>query len=156
MQSKAQLTVLFEADFSDGTTYHQDADDTSVNYPPDADGNGKSAFSDVLDRIDDVIAFHLVRKLTAQGEELGKPFDRTTVDLKTGIFVVNGQEVSLHDDLEITAPLKLVFYRKGRVESVVGMDKEVLSQRHYIHSTHIGWQMIGKDGKNVTHVLAVH
>lgn len=150
MRTKPVLSYLFEADFSDGTTYHQGSNDESLNYPPDADGNGKSAFADVLDRIEEVTAFHLVKK-TDTGEH------RVTVDLKTGHFVVNGQELSLHDDLDLTAPLKLVYYRKNRVEQVITPDgKKVLDQRHFIHSTHIGWQMVSKDGKNVTHVLAVH
>lgn len=141
--TKPEIQFLFEADFSDGTTYHQDVDDTSLNYPPDADGNGKSAFADVMDRIEDVIRFHLVN-----GDQ------RTTVDLTNGLFAVNGQVVELHD-CELTSPLKLVYYRKVRVEKDVSAKGEESNHRHYIASYHIGWQMLGKDGKNVTHVLAV-
>lgn len=143
MQTKPELTYLFEADFSDGTTYVQGSDDVSLNHPVDADGNGKSAFTDVMDRIEDVIRFHLVN-----GE------NRTTVDLKTGLFRINGQTIALHDH-EITSKLKLIYFRKVNIDRDMDKDGKVTGQRHYVACYLIGWQMLGRDGKNITHVIAV-
>lgn len=138
--TKPELTYLFEADFSDGTTYHQGHEDTSLNYPPNENGDGKSAFTDVAERLGDVLRFRLVN--------VNDPDDKIEVDLATGLFTVRGLTVALHR-FDLTAPLKLVYYRKVNFEQTLQReDGRVVERRHYVASYCLGWQMLGKDGKN--------
>jgi hypothetical protein len=138
--TKPELTYLFEADFSDGTTYHQGLEDTPINH------DAGSAFTDVMARIDDVLRFHVVSLDGAK---------RATVDLVDGHFEVNGVAFTLHPATVLPKNLRLIYFRETRVESTVNAKHEELSRRHYVARNCIGWQMTDAKGKNHQFMIGI-
>ncbi len=147
MKTKPRLDYLFEADFTDGTTYFQGADDESLNHPKDADGNCPSSYKDVLDRADDVKRFHLVGK-----------GNRYTVDLSDGHFEANGASFFIDRPSIPLTNIKLWYLRYVNIDSKVqstmqtnglwGRMKE-LSRAHYVERYVIGFTgLIGKNEVN--------
>ena len=151
MPSSAPLTYLFEADFSDGTTYKQGLDDKPL------EGSG-SSFSDVMKRIDDVIVFHLARISDGQ---------RFTVDLRDGHFECNGVTFNVGQPLpKLPDKFQLIYFRICGVQSnypvkivadpssstgtrpVVG---ESTSQNHHVKYHKLGWicEINGKEYQQI-------
>lgn len=117
-----KLPYLFIAEFADGATYEQGADDVSMIYDdcssdveyhsvnvaafgryPENDAEReawkkpcKSAYYDVLKYPSPVVKFTLI--------SVDDPMDTYAVDLRTGHFFVAGKEVRMHgsDDMPIT------------------------------------------------------
>lgn len=149
MRTKPKLNYLFEADFADGTTYHQGADDESINHPPDAEGNGPSAFRDVQDRMDEVKRFHLVHTETGT---------RYTVDLTDGHFEVNGVPFFIERKDLPYSDVKLFYLRYTNVDSTVQATAnkkglfnwkkaQEINRAHYVARYVIGYtaQQAGKE-----------
>lgn len=152
MKTKPRLDYLFEADFADGTTYIQGADDESLFHEKDAEGNGPSAYQDVQDRMDEVIRFHLVGK-----------GNRYSVDLTDGHFEVNGVAFWIERPPLPLTNIELLFLRYTNIESKVestmqktglwGKLKEV-ERAHYVDRYVIGFRaLLGK--VEVTYQIAV-
>lgn len=137
------LSWLFVADFEDGTSIVQDQDDKSLTR---TDGTG-STFTDVLAHKSKLISFCLINKDTDS---------EVTVDLTSGIFVVNGTPIALHDQFfePDKHDLRLIYFRETKAEQNIGGDGSVLSTAHYVNRYFIGWQTTVK-GKNVKATLAV-
>lgn len=144
MALKPQLDYLFGAQFSDGSEYHQNADDTSVT------GAG-SAFSDLVPRLEEITLFQL--------EGRG---NRYLVDLRDGHFEVNGVPLVAGDpavDIPIDAKRRLIYFRRVHQTreddvQVIGHDESGqpiyanLGQRNITHvAYHLGYQC-EVDGKN--------
>ncbi len=137
------LKWLFTAHFSDETTLEQTIEDKCLTRD---DGTG-SAFTDVLARMDDLIAFELVNQETNES---------VLVDLKTGNFVVGGVPLCAHNQNfePQNYPLKLVYFRETRVERVIDKKGEQVSSRHFVNRYFIGWETV-VNGKNKQVTLAV-
>lgn len=148
MKTKPRLDYLFEADFVDGTTYFQGNDDESINHA------GKSAYTDVRERMGEVKRFHLV----GNG-------DRYTVDLTDGHFEINQVPFNVERrDLPLT-DIKLRFLRYTNVESTVQAtsdDKGVFNWRgskevarsHYVDRYVIGFTAL-QGGEEIEQSIAI-
>lgn len=142
---------LFRAYFADGTSIEQDQDDRCTTR---ADGSG-SAFTDVLAREDELLAFGLAH---TNGQE------HVVVDLRSGAFIVNGTPLQAHNQYfePEKYKLKLVFYRETRVDTHVSsvvqedgsINQNTIGGRQYVNRYFIGWKAVvnGKD-KQVTLAL---
>ena len=125
------LKYLFNVLYKDGTVYSQNVDDISVTDPK------RSCFYDV--RVEDVMVFELI------GENKS-----VAVDLREGVFEVNGVEFLAHEDSDLTN-FRLIFFRKHRHHFNVALEEK----KHEIWYR-IGWQANDKDGKNVQRVLVIN
>jgi hypothetical protein len=133
-----ELAYLFECHFSDGTMLQQTPEDTSKIAPPE---EKKSAFYDVMQRIDDVIVFGLVND------------DHTyVVDLRDGHFDINGRSFTIHDkeDLPPDTKYRLVYFRRRTEAVTLGYVEAQESSVKY----HLGWQAT-VDGKNHQKTIAI-
>lgn len=139
----------FEADFSDGTTYIQGIKDESI------DTEGKNAFFDILQRMDQVIRFHIIK-------DTG---DRYTVDLRDGHFEINGCPFDAHEQYFDTRgkTLQLIYFKEmRRDDTVTGTVQEDLSIKQattpgvpYVNRYFIGWQTNKPNGDSVQQTIAV-
>jgi hypothetical protein len=135
--TKPQLTLLFEADFKDGTTYHQGSDDKSL------DPQGSSAFYDINKRKEDLLRFRLVGN--------GHIYE---VDLVDGHFDIDGVPFEIHEQNLIPKDLRLVYFRDTKVQATLGMNQEIKTTNHFVNRYFIGWQCTIND-KNHQYTLAV-
>lgn len=137
MKSKPVLTYLWEADFTDGTTLHQTADDQSSKYPPDENGNGPSAFIEVEERITEVVRFHLVG-----------PSGRWTVDLQDGHFEHNGRPFWVSQSLPVTpGPRRLKFHRTVTFSHHT-QGGHTTGAEHVVTGYYVGWSSLN-DGAEI-------
>lgn len=143
MKTTPRLDYLFEADFSDGTTYYQGVDDESLAHPKDAKGNGPAAYRDVLDRLDEVLRFRLVG-----------PAGRYEVDLTNGLFSVNGISFYIErPDIPLT-DITLKYLRYVNVESTRNERGRETDRKHYVSRYVLGYT--AKQGaKEVSHCIAI-
>lgn len=125
-----QLKYLFNVRYKDGTFFSQNPEDVSATDPK------RSAFFDV--KQDQVTHFELVGN--------GNSF---IVDLADGSFYINGVQIFLHDNFELT-DFRLIFFRRHRHHFTLGM-QEVGHEIAY----HIGWQCT-YDGKNYQETIIVN
>jgi len=143
---------LFTAEFKDGTIIEQTQEDKCLTR---TDGTG-SAFTDVLAREDELVAFHLY---SVDGKEAA------SVDLITGAFIINNTPFHAHDQyFEPTQhKLRLIYHRETRIDSDIKstvendgtINQEDVGQRHYVNRYFIGWQTTTKTNKNVQATIAV-
>lgn len=118
------LKYLFAADYTDGTTFYQNAEDVSGIDPK------RSAFYDV--RHEDLVRFSLI------GD--GKVY---SVDLFTGEFEINGNKFILHgDDVVEEHKKEVLFFRKHRHDFNINME-EMDHRVTYI----LGWSANNKEYK---------
>jgi hypothetical protein len=92
------LKYLFAATFADGHVVKQTQADVSLLCPPDAEGNGKSAFYDVLNYPGELTLFSLV---DCDG------YIKATVDLNAGLILANGEVVRSDD----SSKRELIYWR---------------------------------------------
>jgi hypothetical protein len=160
---KPVLTYFFEAEYNDGTIYKQNKLDASVKYPPVKDENGelqgKSCMSDIQDDLDK----GLVRRFSiVKHRGLLSVKNTLTVDLKTGIFYVNGLTVLLESEKLPAMPEKftLIYYRQRTVNLNVTYEKKtgkILDQKQVddlFIEYFIGWHCT-INGKNYTQKIGV-
>jgi hypothetical protein len=144
------MTWLFVAYFKDGSVMVQDqADKSRVT--------GKhSAFYDVYNRIDDVLMFELQN---TDGEQV------IGIDLKTGVFMVNGTALIIHDQNfePETKKLELIYFTETHVDHEVSgtvqedgsiKPNETAVARHYANRYFVGWRTTWK-GKEYKVTMAV-
>lgn len=139
--NKPEMKYLFSAFFSDGTTIRQTKADQS-KYDPT-----KSCFTDVL-RYQE--AYQLQRFCLNSANNFGGIMGHEySIDLKTGLFSIDGVEFSVAEQNFIPeAPLKLIYFRETRLEVDVNSDtREVQEERFYINRYFIGWETIWKNKK---------
>lgn len=131
------LRWLFVAHFRDGSSIEQPIDDHSKNHVEGAEHN-PSAFTDVLEREDELQAFEL--------RQVNGP-ETALVDLITGAFVINGTPFHAHDQFfEPTEhKLKLVYHRETRLDH----DMAGNVTRHYVNRYFIGWTAVGNKNKAI-------
>jgi hypothetical protein len=128
------LKYLFSCEYKDGTTYHQNSEDVSIQDPT------RSSFFDV--KLDELKIFQLVNQINN---------DLITVDLIDGHFQVNDISFKLHDDQDkLTNEFRLIFFRRHKHK--FNLDREELS--HNI-TYRIGWQCNDVDGKNIQRVMEI-
>lgn len=126
------LSFLFTCRFKNGDIIQQTQADVSA---VDA---SRSAFYDVLQRIDDVELFTLTN-----GQHTYQ------VDLRTGLFEVNGVPFSLHpDEVPESAKLRLIYFHRHQHLSVGGTLGGHTTQYY------IGWQTT-INGKNYQRTICV-
>ena len=131
------LKYLFEAAFNDGTWIKQTQADVSPNDP------SKSAFFDVLNRLDDVILFRIVSSTTT-----------ASVDLATGAFYVNGVTLQAQDPtrpVPADAKRRLIYFRNVRQHLHINNADRTQSTDV---SFHIGFQAT-VNGENVQQTIAL-
>ena len=129
----AELAYLFECHFTDGTVYQQTPEDVSVT------GVG-SAFTDVMQRIDEVEVFGIVN-------------DEHTyaVDLVDGHFEIDGVPFNVHaEQLPPDCKYRLIYFRRHRHTITMGYSD---MEEHTVEY-HIGWQTT-VDGKNYQRTISV-
>jgi len=131
---------LFTAAFRDGSTIIQTEEDKCLTRN---DGTG-SAFTDVLARKDELVAFALNH---VNGKET------VAVDLISGNFVVNGTPITSHNqyfDPE-KYPLELIYFRETRAEETRNKDNVTVATRHFVNRYFIGWKtLVNGQKKEVT------
>jgi hypothetical protein len=123
------LDYLFTAYYADNTTYQQTEEDRSTK------DETKSAYYDIDQ--DKLIAFAL------QGAN-----DGVVVDLRTGLFVVNGLPLSVFEGEVVNR--RLIYFRRV-TQQMNREDGQTSTSIEY----HIGWQ--GNDpvtGQNIQRVIA--
>ncbi len=142
-----KFKYLFTATFADGHVIKQTPADVSESDPK------KSAFFDVVEyeKISPVVKFSL-----RQSGMLGLIADSIEVDLRTGLFLVNGLQLNVAEqNFEPVAPLRIVYFRENRVEQDVSFStREVVGERFFINQFFIGWQTSWKN-KNYQCTIAV-
>lgn len=130
------LKYLFECHFNDGTRLLQTPEDVSSIDPT------RSAFYDVVQRLVDVDAF----VLTEPG------VTSLIVDLKTGIFSLNGVPFLASNPSQVIPPnskFRLVYFRRHTHNHNMG-GEEIGHEIEY----HLGWQTT-VDGKNYQQTIAI-
>lgn len=129
-----ELTHLFECHFSDGTVITQSPEDVSSIDP------NKSAFYDVLQRIDEVEVFAI-----CSAEHI------YVVDLRDGHFEIDGVPFSAHDgnDHPENCKFRLIYFRRNWQTVILGQEGTIHEVQY-----HIGWQTT-VDGKNIQRTIAV-
>lgn len=121
--NKPVLTYLFEAEFTDGSTYTQNPEDASLKFPPliDEDGNlqGKSCYTDIVEDVEQ----HRIRKFSLIGHG-----NVISVDLKDGIFEVNGVKILVESKKLPILPeyFELIYYRQVNQDQNVTVNKKTL------------------------------
>jgi hypothetical protein len=131
------LKYLFEATFNDGSTITQTEADVSPNDPR------KSAFFDVLNRLDDVVLFRILSSTAT-----------ASVDLATGVFDVNGVTLQAQDptrQIPADAKRRLIYFRNVRQNLHITNDGKTQSTEM---SFHIGFQAT-VNGENVQQTIAL-
>jgi hypothetical protein len=134
-----KTAYLFEADFSDGTTYIQGDADQSIDTP------GKNCFYDVLNRLHDVVAFHLV----GEGH-------RYSVNLLDGHFEIDGLRFQAgQDQFEPVNGFTLIRYLRTR--EAITLNRETGEEVSHESDTDfiIGWQAKDEKGKNHQQVITI-
>jgi len=147
---KPHLKYLFTATFEDGKVIQQSPEDFSQIDPPVRDENGilqgRSAFHDVLtyEEISPLVTF----ELQEQGI-FGLVANKFSVDLRTGLFTVNGLQFNAAEQLFIpTAPFQIVFCREThRQQDISQKDGRVVAERIYVNRYLIGWKTTWKNEK---------
>lgn len=120
----------FEADFKDGTTYTQGDDDASI------DTEGKNAFYDILQRMDDVLVFRIV-------DDNGSV---ASVDLSTGGFTINNVSFTAHDQFyQPEAPMKLIYFKEMHQKFTPDENGGMTHLGGYVNRYFIGWETTGHD-----------
>jgi len=131
------LKYLFSAVFRDGSTIDQTQDDVSSLLL------GKSAFYDVLQRLDDLDQFYLHG---GNGHVVG-------VSLLNGSFVLNGTPFSVGDE-EVTIPegtrFRLIYFRRVKHNICIGSSDVESTDVEYF----LGWHAT-IDGQNVKRVFGL-
>lgn len=127
------LKYLFTVQYADGTVYEQTAEDKSI-----LDPEKRSAFYDVVQRLDEVHTF----TLKGDGHEY-------LVDLENGLFAVDNVAFRMHE--ERLAKYKLIFFRQHthtyRAETREEIDHQIVYR--------FGWEAKDKDDKNVERVMQI-
>jgi len=124
-------SFLFECHFTNGDILQQTPEDKSIHT------EGKNAFYDVLQRIDEVETFGL----------FSDDDDHTyVVHLPTGHFEIDGVPFSTQDptlaELPEDAKRKLIFFKRHTHTITAGVETD-----HQI-DYHLGWQALDSEGKN--------
>lgn len=126
------LRYLFVAELSDGSLIAQTPEDKSEL------AEGKSAFYDVLQREDDIVRFHLQDGVNWY-----------TVDLRDGLFEVNGMPFYAHSQFQVPElPLHLIYFRETVAER-----RGDGSQNHFVNRYFIGW-WYKKEGEKIEQTIA--
>ena len=126
---KVNLKYLFGAELEDGSIYKQTKDDVSQTV------EGKSAFTDIAEQ--KLKRFWL--------KKYGEIYE---VDLRTGLFTINGKELKCHD--EPIKDLRLIYFRRHFHHSNMETGEQTGHEIEY----HFGWQCtVG--GKNIKQTISI-
>lgn len=135
------LKYLFTAIYKDNTTFKQPEDDKSKNHTEGAEWN-PSSFRDV-----DQDNLHYFA-LEENPEDLLNGNYRVVVDLETGLFIINGQVVQLHDQNDVLGKLKLIYFREVQKDFIDGEEQEARVTKYFV-----GWETI--TGKKIKRTVAI-
>lgn len=143
-----KLKYLWIAKFEDGTLFKQNPEDKSMME------EGRNCYFDLLQLIKDGQS---LRSFSLKSDD-----DLVTVDLKTGLFYVNGLALLLESDKLPSYPGKfnLIWYNQVSVDTKVDYDtktKEILKAsgvKNEYREYFIGWQC-NINGKNYQQKIAV-
>lgn len=124
------MKYLFTALLHDGSVVEQTQEDKSHTT------EGKNAFYDVLQKMDQVRAFALYNQETQ---------DEYLIDLEDGRFEVNGASFIMHE--EPLTNFRLVYFKRNKISMITG--------EHYDPLYFIGYQANNAAGQNVQHTLTV-
>jgi hypothetical protein len=136
------LAWLFTAVFADGSTISQDQEDRSLAK------EGGSAFTDVLARESELVAFGLNH---VDGQQ------HCLVDVRTGAFQIGDTPFIAHNqDFDPQKyELKLVYFREGFVDQTMDQKTgELISLKQYTARYFIGWETL-VNGKKKQVTIAV-
>lgn len=129
------LKYYFDVEFTDGTTYTQNADDRSVFEP-----EKRSCFFDVKRLIEEG------RKIRYFMLSDGK--DVYMVDLTDGHFEINGKSFFMHERRDFT-DFEIIFFRQ-HTHNFMASGAETAHDIVY----RMGWQT-NKDGQNFQQVMEI-
>lgn len=130
------LRFLFVAEFDDGSQFAQTHEDVSQLDP------GKSAFFDVLEfgKTKQLVRFHLTDKLNWY-----------TVDLRDGLFEVNGMAFAAHDqNFAPILPLTLIYFRETHARKLSDGTTD-----QYVNRYFLGWWCLDEHGNKVQQTIAI-
>lgn len=130
-----QLKCLFTAKYNDGTEYKQNPQDISILEP-----DKRSCFYDIDQS--KLVEFIL------ESED----GSRYSVNLKTGVFTVNGTEFRCHTEPEFR-DFRLIFWRSHTHQFVAGADYN--EEIHHSVAYTLGWQCTVK-GQNHQRIIRVN
>lgn len=124
-----QLKYFFTAFYNDGTYFHQDVNDVSVQ------DSKRSSFYDVDQS--KIVGFSLADRDNA-----------FVVDLTDGRFIVNGVPFRMHAEDEALPPFRLIFWRRHwqTINTQTGEETHRMVYR-------FGWQALNAKGENVQKVM---
>lgn len=136
------LKYLFDVEFTDGTTYTQNAEDKSILTPPE---EKRSCFTDVL-------------KLLEGGKKI-KTFmisdgqDAYSVDCIDGHFEVNDRPFFMHEE-RTWQDFRICYFRQHTHNFLMGMDKLPEEVSHQI-VFRLGWQILDDQGRNHQRIMEI-
>ena len=135
------LRYLFVAKLKDGSIIEQPPDDASLI------DSTRSAYYDVSQRLDDVIAF-----------ALHDDKNYYAVDLRDGHFEINGVPFSAQPVATPTinegGKFRLLYYRDHQQELIMGMDGSMKPGEH-THQYRMGWEYFDPSGKSYVQTIVV-
>jgi hypothetical protein len=132
-----KLSYLFECHFKDGTMIQQTEQDVSTIDP------ARSAFYDVMQRLDDVVVFGVYNEQSTYA-----------VDLRDGHFEINGFSFNVNkEELPEDAKRELVYFRRHVHVTVVGQEAPPEDVSHSVEYF-LGWRAM-VDGKEIQQTISV-
>lgn len=134
------LKYLFDVEYTDGTTYTQNAEDKSILLP-----NERSCFYDVMQAIEGGKSIRWFM--------LSDGIDSYAVNLEHGYFDVNCKAFYMHEEGTLS-DFRIIFFRQHTHNFNVGVDANEEVSHEVVYR--FGWQCLDQDGKNVQRVMEFH
>jgi hypothetical protein len=126
-----KLKYLFKVDYADGTQFFQTPEDKSTR------NETESAFSDVLTSGKVIRKFSLLSTGLTGGEVVA------SVDLKTGLFEIRGQQFSFPYLPPAPVLRQVIYDRKHEVDSIVTYQLKTGKPLSFKPGEHRCWYLLG-------------
>lgn len=132
------LKYLFTAEYKDGTSYAQNAQDVSVLYPEEK----KSCYSDL--RLSQIKRFWLTLNPEWQAQHPDAVSHTYLVDLEDGHFEIDGIPFRMQQQIEELSDFQLIYTRRH----THNFNIQMVQSLHLI-DFHFGWQATIGEGENM-------
>lgn len=142
----APLKYLWVGHFEDETFIAQPENDQYSKYDENAEYN-PSAFRDLLE--------YMEKSPLKYFEILSNDNTRYGVDIRTGLFDVDGTQFSIEDQDEPLTDRRLVYWREVRQDAVMQGDGSMEAEAPYVAAYYFGYEGKNANGKLVTKAIRV-